>query len=250
VVAHLALELARGLEEVHAQGLVHRDLKPSNVLLGRSGEVKIADFGIVLPLAGPALTATGHAMGTPPYMSPEQLLGERVDARSDLFSLGVMLYELLAGAVPFEVGDPETGDALLRRIQGRRYARLRGAGPRWLSRLCDRLLQPRPRRRPVSATEVRRLLEERLGCPTPAECREAIADWIAQARILDPGAQETRPARGAEPAPSRPGALPLALAATLLLALVASSCVLIGDPASFPTLEHLLARALGAIGLP
>ncbi len=249
VAAHVALELARGLEEIHAQGLVHRDLKPTNVLLGRAGEVKVADFGIVLPLRGPALTATGHAMGTPPYMSPEQLLGERVDARSDLFSLGVLLYELLAGAVPFEVGDPETGDALLRRIQARRYPRLRRGEPRWLARLIDRLLQPKPRRRPASATEVRRTLEGRLGSPTPAGCRESIARWLEQARLFDRGEQPTRPLPGVHPVPAR--SRRFSIAAGLLLALLASSCVLIRERPTLLELAPELARlALSGIAVP
>src|SRR5262249_38633155 len=73
-----ALEISRGLEEIHARGIVHRDLKPSNVLIGRAGEAKIADFGIAFDARAPALTSTGHTVGTPVYMSPEQLVGDRV----------------------------------------------------------------------------------------------------------------------------------------------------------------------------
>src|SRR5262245_50777111 len=101
IVALVALEVARGLEEIHAHGIVHRDLKPANILLGRAGEAKIGDFGIALDARGATLTQTGQSLGTPLYMSPEQLRGARVDARSDLFSLGVVLYEMLTGRAPF-----------------------------------------------------------------------------------------------------------------------------------------------------
>ncbi len=174
VAALLALELARGLEAIHERDIVHRDLKPSNVLLGKGGEVKIADFGIALEGTGERLTRMGYAVGTPPYMSPEQLLGERVDQRSDVFAFGVLLYEMAVGEPPFPEVDPECDDALIKRIQAERYHALRRRNPeasRWLSKLVRHCLRPKPGKRPQLMSEVRAVLERRLGYPAPADCR-------------------------------------------------------------------------------
>src|SRR5712692_4998023 len=102
---HIVKQVAAALAEAHDKGVVHRDVKPDNIIVGKRS-VKVLDFGIAKQLvsssATPTLTQAGLIVGTPFYMSPEQALGQPVDARSDLFSLGVVLYEALAGKRPFE----------------------------------------------------------------------------------------------------------------------------------------------------
>ena len=99
-IVRIARELLDALGYAHAHGVVHRDIKPSNVILLPDGHIKITDFGIAR-LESTILTQTGNVLGTPSYMSPEQFMGQRIDGRSDLFSAGVMLYELLTGEKPF-----------------------------------------------------------------------------------------------------------------------------------------------------
>ena len=103
--------VAEGLHAAHAKQVIHRDLKPENVLLPRGSEaktvVKLIDFGIARILDAPRITTTHHIMGTPEYIAPEQALGKSIDQRSDIYSLGVMMYEMLAGRLPFQEEDPD-----------------------------------------------------------------------------------------------------------------------------------------------
>jgi serine/threonine protein kinase len=99
--AAYAIEIGRGLAIAHARRLVHRDVKPQNVLIDSEGRAKVTDFGIARELESKGLTATGRVLGTTDYVSPEQAMGHVVDARSDIYSLGVVLFEMLTGDVPF-----------------------------------------------------------------------------------------------------------------------------------------------------
>ena len=98
--ASLISEVLLGLEEAHRQGIVHRDLKPENIMLTPLGRIKITDFGVARNLESQELTMSGIIVGSPAYMSPEQALGEAVDHRADLFSLGVLLYKVATGCFP------------------------------------------------------------------------------------------------------------------------------------------------------
>jgi eukaryotic-like serine/threonine-protein kinase len=108
--AHIASQICRSLREAHGQGVVHRDLKPGNILLserdGENDNVKVLDFGLVKDVSGEAedLTQAGLFMGSPKYMAPEQILGGEISAKTDIYSLGVLMYEMLTGKVPFDRG--------------------------------------------------------------------------------------------------------------------------------------------------
>ena len=138
----------------HALGIVHRDIKPHNILLAPDGTVKVTDFGIARAEMLATMTATGVVMGTPHYMSPEQARGERADARSDVYSLGCMMYHMLAGEVPFT---GETPLAVIRQqieVQPRRLRERRKDVPRGLEAVIDRAMAKDPGRRYQSAGEI------------------------------------------------------------------------------------------------
>jgi len=154
-VLRIGMQTALGLTAAHAQGLVHRDVKPSNILLENGVErVKLTDFGLARAVDDASLTQSGVVAGTPQYMSPEQALGEAVDHRSDLFSLGSVLYFTCAGHPPFRANSTP---AILRRVCDDRPRPLRDVNPEvpvWLADFIERLHAKDPAGRFQSAAEV------------------------------------------------------------------------------------------------
>jgi predicted Ser/Thr protein kinase len=103
---NIILQVAGALQYAHGQGIVHRDIKPSNIMIDKSGRIKVTDFGLALQQKTTRLTIDGGIVGTPEYMSPEQAVGQTATAQSDIYSLGIVFYELLTGKVPFEADSP------------------------------------------------------------------------------------------------------------------------------------------------
>lgn len=179
----LATALADALAAAHERGIIHRDLKPANVMVTGDGRVKVLDFGLarILALPGDAQTAAtldrtqdGALLGTLPYMSPEQLAGKPADTRSDIFSLGVVLYEMASGRQPFHRGNAAEVILAITRESPTRLSVTRPTFPAAVDRMVARCMDKDPGRRPASVAEVRETLEgarRSLAAPTQAQPR-------------------------------------------------------------------------------
>jgi tetratricopeptide (TPR) repeat protein len=169
----IARQVCDALEHAHSHGIVHRDLKPENVIVAADGTAKLTDFGLARSMAS-RITIEGSITGTVFYLAPEQALGQPVDGRTDLYALGVMLYELTAGRLPFVADDP------LAVISQHLYAPVvppstyNAAIPPALDALTVQLLSKQPTDRPASAAEVRQLLERLEQRGTEAAARAAL----------------------------------------------------------------------------
>jgi len=147
VAAIVGLQVARALDYAHFRGIIHRDIKPANVMISHQGEVKLMDFGIARDETLSDLTETGTGLGTPSYMSPEQILGDKLDFRSDIFSVGIVLYQMLTGRKPFQEDDSRT---VMQKIRLDRYTiprKINAAVPRTLERILARCMEKMPANR-------------------------------------------------------------------------------------------------------
>lgn len=181
-VLRIGQQIASGLAAAHGQGLVHRDIKPANIMLDGSVErVSITDFGLARAADDASMTRTGVISGTPQFMSPEQARGESIDQRSDLFSLGSVLYTMCTGRSPFRA---ETSYGVLRRITDEKPTPIREINPDvplWLCQIVNRLMSKQPEDRFASAEEVSELLEECLAhvqqpATTPLPASASVAE--------------------------------------------------------------------------
>ena len=154
--AELVAQVAEALDAAYQFKIVHRDVKPANVMVGPNGRAKLTDFGVAR-VDSSSMTQTGAALGSPKYMSPEQVLGLPIDPRSDIFSLGVMLFEMLAGRTPFERPTDTTVFSLMNRIAGEPHPHLRDIDPKipqGYEAIVDRALAKKPEQRYARAGDM------------------------------------------------------------------------------------------------
>ena len=196
----LSKDVARALEDAHSHGILHRDVKPGNIWLTKDGHAKLGDFGLAYLRGGPRVTRAGMLVGSVAYLPPEVALGRQADARSDLYMLGVTLYEMVTGRVPFLGDDPVR--VLFSHINDLPPAPRRFTPdiPPRLEALILRLLSKDPEQRPSSSSEFLRLLEEVERelhiVPTPAGALEA--PLASAPRIPTPEQQAVQPLVGRE----------------------------------------------------
>jgi serine/threonine protein kinase len=181
----IAIQVCDALEYAHMRGLVHRDIKPSNIMIKRNGEVKLMDFGIAHTRNLESLTLPGTLIGTPSYMSPEQILGQELDVRSDIFSFGIVLYEMFTGVKPF--ADDDSRPVTTRIVQDafRAPRRVNGIIPRRLQCLIKKCLRKKPHRRYESMLDVGRKLGKQLaGRTTKAVSLLRISEYLVSKKVL------------------------------------------------------------------
>ena len=216
----IAAQVAEGLAYAHERGVVHRDIKPANIMVPDSGAVKITDFGIARMRTSSVQTQTGMMMGSPKYMSPEQVIGKRADHRADIFSLGVILYEMLTGAAPFT---GESVNAVMYQIVNfvpPAPSAVNPAAPAALDAIVARMLAKSLDERYHSAAEVARGLREcelqtqgvlsttstlPLGALAPG-ATTAVVDTDVKTAVLSQTVERSRRVREdatPEPAPAR-----------------------------------------------
>jgi serine/threonine protein kinase len=188
----IALQVASALEYAHGRGLIHRDIKPGNIMVKRNGEVKVMDFGIALIKNLEPLTMPGTLVGTPSYMSPEQIVGDPLDMRSDIFSFGIVLYEMFTGIKPFL--DEKTATITAKIVRGK-FPSPRSVNsdvPRSLQRIIKKCMKKKPHKRYGSMQEISRALGKRIrGMDRPASLKR-ISDYLVEAKLVEaPPADDT-----------------------------------------------------------
>ena len=165
--ADVIFQTCTALDAAHSEGVVHRDLKPQNIMVEKSGRIIVMDFGIARTMEqGGGMTSTGALLGTPDYMSPEQVMGEHVDARSDLFTLGIIFYQLLVGQLPYKADTIQAAMFKRTREKSKLPAEVDPGVPALLSDITAKCMQMEPAQRYQSALEIQRDIDSWRGGST------------------------------------------------------------------------------------
>ncbi len=181
----IAIQVCSALDYAHMRGLIHRDIKPSNIMVKRNGEVKLMDFGIAHTKKLQTLTQPGTFLGTPAYMSPEQILGQPLDNQSDIFSLGIVLYEMFTGTKPFQEEDTRSVTAKILKDRFLAPRSINSDIPRRLQRVIKKCLKKKPRKRYQSVLDLARALGKRLvGITNKSASLKRISDYLVEVKVF------------------------------------------------------------------
>jgi len=196
-------QVAAALAHLHQRGVIHRDVKPGNILVTPEGETKLCDMGLARPMAeGATVTETEMVVGTPAYMAPEQALAGDLASASDIYALGITLYQCLTGEVPLHEDTAVATLVLRQRSKPPALRSTRGDCPRWLDRLLRRMLDPEPGRRPDAAEVERALAEKRVRLRIRPRRRQVVLAAalvvVAAASVVAINAWTQRPAASIE----------------------------------------------------
>jgi serine/threonine-protein kinase len=241
VAAIVSLQTARALDYAHFRGVIHRDVKPANIIISKLGSVKLTDFGIARTEAS-ELTQAGVGLGTPAYMSPEQIVGDKLDHRSDIFSLGIVMYQMVTGQKPFVEDEQRSAMQKIRHDAAPPPRSLNPLVDKDLERIIQHCMQKRPDDRYASTQELVITLEQYLAAHVTQNYRARLVMFLKEEKLLS--ADETtatlHPALIGDYQGQRPllrirrrARWPLAFFAVLITAVAALSIVLA---------EHLRAR--------
>jgi formylglycine-generating enzyme required for sulfatase activity/tRNA A-37 threonylcarbamoyl transferase component Bud32 len=245
-------EVASALAHAHKRGIIHRDIKPHNVLLdAESGRALLTDFGIARVSDATSITSSGMVVGTPAYLAPEQVTGDPIDHRADLYALGIMAYEMLAGRQPFDA--PTAAGTIMKRLGGPPppVTQLRAEVPQWLQKVIDGCLATDPADRYQSAADIVRALGGQT--PSSGEQRTSGSRTTARSAWLRVGALLLGVGSIAlmmKAAPSRDGAQPMLAPMDSGMVFIPAGEYLVGhdsgpDNASFRPAHRVALRAFG-----
>ena len=186
ISAAILLNVARGVSYIHAYHLIHRDIKPANIRLTSRGEVKLMDFGIVMDIENTSLTRPGMMVGSPSYLSPEQVLGDTITPSADIFLLGITLYEMVTGTRPFKNAENET---VFQRIRETKYIparKMNSTVPRKLDEIIEKCLRKKVEDRYSQVKDLITDLDQFLGAQKSAHTGDLILKYLDQEALVNP----------------------------------------------------------------